>query len=984
MVTRSLYLCILTFLSYYNLIESQSQLPLTIKGPSTPSDWNNWYLSNIKFRNEQLSSVNYNASIYNVPELQWIQNAYILPQMYPFDKYFYNKTTQSYTIDKWLSYVNNQYGGVDGILYWATYTNIGIDDRNQQQMYYSLPGGVQTLINITNYLHKQNIKIIYPYNPWDTGTNYSGYPEYQSMVSFLNQVNGDGLFGDCMNYIPQQFYTYSVNTYNRPIAMYPEQGGSFPINTINYDTMDFAEWDVTGKNPLLSMWKWLEPRHQSNFYYATKGYDTNGLQTVFFNAIGYSTTQGLFWCYQKIVPRDAQQIKIISSILRYFGAPNRRIVQSIDMKPFIPIFPIQNVYENVFANQFSIDQDTLFLIINRGQQNMNNVVINFNNTWNTNVDKLHIYDCYYGKELSFNFNSVQNIINLTFNIEANGYGAIYATLNTTNIDTKLETFLNSMKSITTLPLLSYSNEYYHLQQKMVDFGETKLYSEAPDNNMVTIPFGIFYFNVSGVEIEGSSGPNNCVDVQYDFEMNSVRSHHQYMTINKFFIDKYTVTCQEYQLYLNQSKYRPKNKYNYLKNWKYDINTDTYTYPNGYSNKPVTYIGIEEARLYCRFYGKRLPHSFEWQYAAQGNTTYLYPWGNEANAGINYPQTQHGRNIPGAANVDEFVPKGDSIFGVSDLIGNVWQYTDQFDDEHTSYAVLRGSSNYYPITTPEIINWYFPNATQLNQEGRYFLMDNSWERAGTLGFRCVADSIQPSIVNNTPFNWISGNGYYCNNGTNDNDHNIILCGSIQYPLGYNNLTSIGNVDWTHFGLNSNANADEWHVVRKKQNSDQQMVITNFTVKTGGSTNKNIYVYDDNINGFYWNNGNVVEYDVLTINNASLHGIYIASVNDAGFQFSLNNLIKGNIYKIRIFVGVYNDDGYFKAGVNIGSKEYVFEDQTVTASNHEITENLMYELIIDLSSIKSSNDDINVLIQWLIKNGNGNITLQSIAVEQINVT
>ena len=69
---------------------------------------------------------------------------------------------------------------------------------------------------------------------------------------------------------------------------------------------------------------------------------------------------------------------------------------------------------------------------------------------------------------------------------------------------------------------------------------------------------------------------------------------------------------------------------------------------------------------------------------------------------------------------------------------MWQYTDEFHDAHTRAVVLRGSSRYQPANVEGGSTWYFPAALQLNQHGKYLLMDDAYERAATIGFRCVMD------------------------------------------------------------------------------------------------------------------------------------------------------------------------------------------------------------------------------------------------------
>ena len=181
-------------------------------------------------------------------------------------------------------------------------------------------------------------------------------------------------------------------------------------------------------------------------------------------------------------------------------------------------------------------------------------------------------------------------------------------------------------------------------------------------------------------------------------------------------------------------------------------------PAADAEKPVTHVSLAEARGYCAHYGKRLPHTWEWQLAAQGTDGRVYPWGNATDGlvdGVHCPLLQNrtatadGGVVGLLANVTAH-PAGASPYGVLDLVGNVWQMTDEFVDEHSRAVVLRGGSVYYPSVpgcsltdgcrgTP--VNWYFPNSLAMRSlytHGKYFLMAPSYERAGTVGFRCAAD------------------------------------------------------------------------------------------------------------------------------------------------------------------------------------------------------------------------------------------------------
>ena len=70
-------------------------------------------------------------------------SAFIQPQMMVHDRYFYDPVAGKYTVDRYLDDLETRYGGIDAVLIWATYPNMGIDDRNQLDMVRSMPGGVE-------------------------------------------------------------------------------------------------------------------------------------------------------------------------------------------------------------------------------------------------------------------------------------------------------------------------------------------------------------------------------------------------------------------------------------------------------------------------------------------------------------------------------------------------------------------------------------------------------------------------------------------------------------------------------------------------------------------------------------------------------------------------------------------------------------------------------------------------------------------------
>jgi iron(II)-dependent oxidoreductase len=82
--------------------------------------------------------------------------------MHPYDLFFYDPVSGNYTVSRWLDDLNRRYGGIDAMLMWPTYTNIGADDRNQFDLFRALPGGLDAVARITAELKQLGVRVLWP------------------------------------------------------------------------------------------------------------------------------------------------------------------------------------------------------------------------------------------------------------------------------------------------------------------------------------------------------------------------------------------------------------------------------------------------------------------------------------------------------------------------------------------------------------------------------------------------------------------------------------------------------------------------------------------------------------------------------------------------------------------------------------------------------------------------------------------------------
>ncbi len=111
---------------------------------------------------------------------------------------------------------------------------------------------------------------------------------------------------------------------------------------------------------------------------------------------------------------------------------------------------------------------------------------------------------------------------------------------------------------------------------------------------------------------------------------------------------------------------------------------SFTVDSGFENHPVTYVSWYGATAFASYYGWRLPTEWEWQAVADYDGSYTYGCGTSINTSIaNYLGAIHPY---GTTAVGAF---GTSGYGMTDMTGNVWEWTSGLYDPADSYRVLRG-------------------------------------------------------------------------------------------------------------------------------------------------------------------------------------------------------------------------------------------------------------------------------------------------------
>ncbi len=685
----------------------------------------------------------FDNSLYDREDLKWIRNKYIITLLFAWDKDFYDVEKKKYTFYQFLEEGKKLFDGYDVFGIWPTWPRLGLDQRNQWEMYEDLPFGLPKLKELASYANNNNTKFFISYNPWDKSTN-AGDPFHQ-MAGLIESVQADGVVLDTRGSSSKKLQE-AADSIRKGVIMYSE-GMAVPKDMPGI--LAGRVHNAITISPVLNLNKLIKPEF-AIFRVLTmnKGNFHRDIAIAFFN--GYGTEINRFNPGNPDWLRDE---------LLYLGNTTRILRDNSSVftnDKWTPLIPTMN--DHIWVNRWEAGLKVLYTVFSLDPFGAHSPLFevypkegfHFVSLWNheeltpelkdgKHFIPVHVeaYNAYFQEtNAAGNVDCIvlfPEILEIerrggTLEIVASAGDRLRVWNKNVSFSGKFVEFNTDTVNISLLDVfgreegkfvvrLFEGKELLDEQIINIDSGipiseslvvKTKEYKKAPEG-MMGISEGDFFFQVSN--------PDQFIPYP-DF------SKGEMVHIPKFYMDEHPVTNEEFYTFLEVSVYKPQQGKNFLKHW------ENGTYPTGQGNYPVVNISLEDAMAYASWAGKRLPTEMEWQYAAQGMDKRLWPWGN----------TFHGTRCNNGFNqltpVDAF-PKGASPFNIKDMVGNVWQFTnDVYDVGNYRYVIIRGGSYFNPTAS----SWYVKGGPQpLNRTQMLLMLSPGFDRNATLGFRCVADA-----------------------------------------------------------------------------------------------------------------------------------------------------------------------------------------------------------------------------------------------------
>jgi formylglycine-generating enzyme required for sulfatase activity len=680
-----------------------------IPAPERPGDWPAWRASLIETfarRREELAPPCYD------PEAQaWASRCYAQGFLMLWDHELIDHDTDEWKVDPLLDRAERDFGGYDLVVLWNNYPLSGVDTRNQLQYYHDLPGGIEKLKAAVNRFHARGVRVLIDHKPWVLGTPEGFESMEEAFVDLVVRTELDGIYLDCSNG-PKDDFRQMMAERAGPgkifICEAPARQEPFGCAIGSWQQMtDDSITPGTYRN------RWLDRNHivcESRRYF----YDPVAeIQRGWMNGAGQNIWENVFGYWAAYSERSKSWMRLMFPAMRRFAD---WFIHG-DWQPHVG----GGARPRVTLSRWTHRGVSLWTVCNRQGHDLEKGLFTL-----TARSGLRYVDVITGQEYEvLEYGSGQ--VKLGGFLPRDGIAGVLAV---EEIDPDLRRFLDSQRAC--YEQADFSAPPWEGEHRNTELAHV-LKRVEPTSAVDNVPEGMARvperngWMVTRYRMRECGYVAGALEEKHVyFGLNRICEYPRKVEVSGVALDMTPVTNAQFDAFLKDSGYKPKETWNFLKHWEGGHP------PVNKENHPVVYVSGNDARAYARWAGKRLPTEEEWQAAAQGTECRLWPWGGEDDEPD--PSKCNHASI-GTTPVDAF-PDGETPEGFRDMSGNVWEMTEsERTDGHTRYRILKGGC-WHEVKNS---HWLFDTGAHPADWGaKQILLCDGWDRCSTIGFRCAAD------------------------------------------------------------------------------------------------------------------------------------------------------------------------------------------------------------------------------------------------------
>ncbi len=202
----------------------------------------------------------------------------------------YDPETNRFRIDEFLDEGELNFGGYDYILLWHDYPRMGIDNRDQFDMYEDLPGGLAGLREMVDRAHARDVQVFIPYKPWDIMKGRRDYFRQEARVA--EAIGADGIFLDTMSKSDRAFRD-ALDTVSPDMVFVSE--GRPDLEAAQLVTGSWnQQGTATNEMPNVDLFRFVFPEHNvHNINRAARKRDKL-IYNALFNGVGLIVWEDIF------------------------------------------------------------------------------------------------------------------------------------------------------------------------------------------------------------------------------------------------------------------------------------------------------------------------------------------------------------------------------------------------------------------------------------------------------------------------------------------------------------------------------------------------------------------------------------------------------------------------------------------------------------------------------------------------------------------